>query len=148
VTTPFSNGVASLVLTGVGSGNMGTRYRVIASNGIDPAAVSDSAGFTGAGNAPTVTTPAARGVAPGGSTTFTVTVTGDPTPSVRWQSLSTNSGALWTNMVDGTGVAGTTTTSLVLSGVSSTRNGYRYRAVATNGTDPPAVSGGALLTVS
>ena len=149
----FSGGSATLNLLGLSSTSAGYRYRAVASNGIDPAAVSDSALLSVPTAAPSFTTnPTAVSGAPGGSATFTVTVAGEPTPTVQWQALAPTSGAQWTNVSEGQAVgafaSGTTSNTLVLTALTTARTGYRYRAMATNGITPAATSTNAVLTVS
>jgi hypothetical protein len=97
------------------------------------------------GTAASVTNPSNQTVTEGGTATFTVTPSGTPTPSVQWQ-VSTD-GTNYTNLTDGSGVSGSTTSSLQLSGVTRDMNGYSYRAVVTN-TFSSATSAAATLTVN
>ncbi|MBI3885014.1 MAG: matrixin family metalloprotease [Opitutae bacterium] len=65
--------------------------------------------------------------------------------SVQWQ-ISTDGGNSFTNLANGNGVSGATSTTLDLSGVNSTFNGFRYRyVVTTNGGT--STSNAATLTV-
>lgn len=61
----------------------------------------------------------------GGSATFTVAVTGIPTPTVTWQ-VSSDNGFTWQVITASTG------TELTLPSVEASLSGNRYRAVATN----------------
>jgi RHS repeat-associated protein len=80
--------------------------------------------------APTViTNPNNQLVGVGGTTTFTATASGNPTPTVQWE-LNTGSG--FTNLRD-TGVySGSRTDTLTITGATASMNGYRYEAVFTN----------------
>ena len=64
----------------------------------------------------------------GETATFTVTVTGDPSPDLQWQ-VSTDGGETWDDVTDGTGG---TTDSYTTETLSGTSNGYMYRCEATN----------------
>ena len=75
--------------------------------------------------APTVTAPADATATAGGNATFTATATGDPAPVARWQSLAPGS----TDWVD---VAGATSSTLTVTGVTTGADGTQYRAVFTN----------------
>lgn len=68
-----------------------------------------------------VTQPTDKAACIGSNTSFTVAAAGGPN-TVQWQ-VSTNNGLTWTN------VAGATTTTLNLTGVTSAMNNYLYRAV-------------------
>ncbi len=84
--------------------------------------------------------PSNQSVAPGSTATFTALAGGNPTPTVQWQVLTTASGASWS------GVSGATSTTLALSDVTASMNGYQYRAVFTNSAGS-ATSNAAILTV-
>jgi alpha-tubulin suppressor-like RCC1 family protein len=61
----------------------------------------------------------------GKEATFTSTAAGNPTPTVQWQE-STDGGVTYKN------VTGATATTLKLSGISKTMDGYKFHAVFTN----------------
>ncbi|MFG1921114.1 hypothetical protein [Cryptosporangium sp. NPDC048952] len=141
-------GLATLTLTGLTKNQNGNRYRVVATNGVDTPAVSDSATLTVAGTPLSITNPvSAVTSALNGTVTLSVNASGEPAPSVQWQSLAPTVGSTWTNLTNGSGVSGATSNALTLSALTSLRNGYRYRAVATNGSES-ATSSSSLLTVN
>lgn len=144
----FVAGVATLTLTGLTKAQSGNKYRVVATNGIQPDATSDAAVLTVSGTPLSITNPASAVTsALNGSVTLSVAASGEPAPSVQWQSLAPTIGSTWTNLSNGAGVAGATTSQLTLSLLTALRNGYRYRAVATNGSET-ATSSSSLLTVN
>jgi len=61
----------------------------------------------------------------GGTAMFTAAASGSPTPTVQWQ-FSTDGGATFNNL------AGATTTTLTVPGLTAGQNGLRFRAVFTN----------------
>ena len=77
-----------------------------------------------ANQAPIITTqPANQSVQAGNNATFTTVASGVPAPTFQWQ---VNTGSGWTN------VAGATSATLTLTGVTLGMNGNQYRVVATN----------------
>ncbi|MFN0087470.1 MAG: reprolysin-like metallopeptidase [Blastocatellia bacterium] len=89
---------------------------------------------------PVVSThPASRVVCAGETATFTAAATGAPPPGTQWQ-VSTDGGTNFTN------ISGATSGTLTLPGVTPAQNGYRYRAVFSNGCT--ASSSAAVLTVA
>jgi hypothetical protein len=81
-------------------------------------------------------------VAPGASASFNAaasTPSGCAPPTVQWQ-VSTDGGATWANVFDGTA------TSLTVNGVVSAQSGSQYRALFTNGAGSTPTAG-ATLTV-
>jgi hypothetical protein len=86
------------------------------------------------------TQPANRTTCQNGSVTFTAAATGTIT-TTQWQ-VSTNGGTTWTN------ISGANTTSLTLTNVQPSQNGYRYRLVLSNAGCGPVNSNSATLTVN
>lgn len=78
------------------------------------------------------------------SVSFTSTASGTPAPTVHWQE---NTGSGFTNLADGGGVSGATTTTLMISNPTPAMSGYQYRAVFTN-TCGSVNSSAATLTVN
>ncbi|TQS45520.1 immunoglobulin domain-containing protein [Cryptosporangium phraense] len=139
--------LATLTLTGLTKDQNGNRYRVVATNGVDTPAVSDSALLTVAGSPLSITNPTSTVTgATNGAVSLSVTLGGDPAPTVQWQQLAPALGATWTPVTNSSTVSGATTPKLTLSGLVSSLTGYRYRAVATNGSET-ATSQPSLLTV-
>lgn len=77
----------------------------------------------------------------GQSAVFTIGVSGNPVPSIQWE-FSADNGSSWQMVpIGGSG------TVLTLSPLSLNQNGFRYRAIATNGVGT-ATSNPASLTVA
>lgn len=96
--------------------------------------------------APTITDPEDRTVETGGSATFTVEVTGTPTPSTVWE-VSTDGGKTWKPVSSIPGVqVSTDGLSLTVSPATAVHDGLRVRATATNSAGS-VTSESALLTV-
>jgi len=90
--------------------------------------------------APTIlTNPASQTVVSGSSVTFSASASGNPVPTVQWQ-VSTNGGSYFKNL------SGATGTSLTLANMTSSQNGYLYRAVFHNSAGS-ATTAAATLTV-
>ncbi len=90
--------------------------------------------------------PVDRTIALGSSTTFTVVVLGNPTPTIQWQTQEPGT-TDWTNVGNGTQHSGVTTTTLTVNATVDGLNGWKYRAVASNGIGSAIVSNPATLTV-
>jgi hypothetical protein len=86
------------------------------------------------------TNPTNQTVTAGGNVSFTAAASGTPTPTVQWQ-VSTDGGSTFSN------IAGATSTTLSLTAVAASANGYEYRAVFTN-TTGSATTTAATLTVN
>ncbi|HTU17837.1 MAG TPA: immunoglobulin domain-containing protein [Gemmataceae bacterium] len=92
-------------------------------------------------SAPVITgQPSNQTVIEGNTATFTVAASGSPAPVVQWQ-VSTDGGKTFSD------ISGATSTTLTLSNVQASQNGYEYQAVFTNlyGT---AATSAATLTVN
>ncbi|WP_350257668.1 immunoglobulin domain-containing protein [Scrofimicrobium sp. R131] len=110
-------------------------------NGIEQTPVTYSNGFTFLA-APTITDPVDQTVTEGDSAEFVVTATGDPAPTVTWES-SSDGGASWVPVSDGVSGDGLT---LSLDSVTLGDSGTQYRAIATN-SEGSVTSAAATLTV-
>ena len=93
--------------------------------------------LTGIGIAATVPSftahPQTQTKAEGDNVTFSALAAGAPNPTYQWQ-YSTDAGTSWNDM------AGENSSSLSISSVSRTMDGYRYRCVASNIASPAGVA--------
>ncbi len=128
----------TLTLTNVKGSQNGSLYRAVFTNSVGSATT--AAATLTVLFAPSVTTsPTSQTVAAGASVTFTAAASSNPAATVQWQ-VSTNGGSTYTN------IAGATGTTLTLTNVLASQNGYRYRAVFTNSLGS-ATTSAATLTV-
>lgn len=133
---------ATLTRTAVTLADNGHLFRVMVSNSAG-SATSNAALLTvsAALSAPAITTqPASASVVAPDAATFTVAVTGVPTPSLQWQ-LSADGGATFSN------IAGATASSYTTAATAAGDSGQQYRVIATNGSGA-ATSNAATLTVT
>ncbi len=136
-------GAAVLTLSAVPLGCSSAVFSAVASNGINPDAVSTGAVLTvnAAAAAPIVTfQPADAAVVAPNTATFSAAASGTPTPTTQWQQ-SVDAGATWANIIGATGASYTT------PATAPADTGKRYRAVFTNGSGG-ATSSAATLTVT
>jgi len=89
--------------------------------------------------------PANRVVSPLGVATFEVSVSGTPTPQVRWQ-WSGDGGANWADLANAGAFSGVATSKLTVVATSEVPTGALLRALATN-TAGAATSNSATITV-
>ncbi len=117
----------------------GYEYQAVFTNSIG-IAITSAATLT-VDTPPAVTTqPANQTVSAGNTATFTAAASGNPAPTVQWQ-LSTNGGSSFSN------ISGATSTTLSLSSVTASMNGFEYQAVFTNSVGSVTTSA-ATLTVN
>lgn len=90
------------------------------------------------------TQPTATSICPNANGSITATVGG--ATNYQWQ-VSSDNGATWTDVANGTNYANVTTQTLSLNAVPATFNNYQYRVKATNACGD-ATSTAAILTVS
>jgi hypothetical protein len=91
---------------------------------------------------PTNQTPAV-----GGAVTFTIAITGSPTPTLRWQ-RSVDGGNSWANVNDDSTFSGATTTSLTITGATLSMTGHQFRAVVSSSSGPTITSSAAVLSIA
>jgi hypothetical protein len=130
----YGNSVNSttLMISQATSALSGDKYRAVFSNAANLSVASAPATLT-VDIPPSVSNgPTSQTINAGGKTSFTALASGNPIPTVQWQ-VSTNGGKSYTNLVKG-GVYGNsvTTSTLTISGIPSSMNGYVYRAIYSN----------------
>lgn len=132
--TPTTPGTYNLNIT-AWEGTNGTQISANGSLQYSYTIVVTAGGGGGGGStAPSFTTqPTSQAGVTGGSVTFTVAVTGNPTPTLQWKK-------------DGTNIASATNASLTLTNLQASDAGT-YTVVATNSAGS-ATSNGAVLTVT
>jgi Immunoglobulin I-set domain len=128
------------------TGQSGTQFRVVVSNGVSPAATSSAATLTvnaSGGTAPSITAqPANQTVTAGQTATFTVTATGTAPLSYQWQSAPSGS-STYANVG-----SASSTANLAVANTTVAMSGSTYRVVVSNGVNPAATSNAATLTVN
>ncbi len=146
-TAPYGGtATATLTITGATAAMSGYKYQCLASNSVQSNVTSDAATLT-VDTAPALATqPAAQTVTAGGTTTFTVVVTGNPAPSYQWQ-VSTDAGKTWAGLTDSTPYSGSKTGTLTITGATAGMNGFQYQCLASNSVQSNVTSDAATLTV-
>lgn len=134
----------SLVLTSATTAYDGYQYRCIISGTCSPSVTSNVASLT-IDTAPTITSqPVNRTICDGANTTFGVSATGTAL-TYQWQ---VNAGSGWNNISNGGIYSNATTSTLTLTGVTTSNSGYQYRVVVNGTCSPSATSVAATLTVN
>ena len=117
--------------TGIGVSTGGTLY------------IADTNNHTlrtgGAAVAPIVSNPAAATVAVGANPTFTVTTTGNPTPTIQWERQAANTVGFAVIPTSAT-YTGVGTATLTVTNVTLAMSGDQFRASVTNGVGAAVVS--------
>ena len=94
-----------------------------------------------------VTNPVNASVLNNGTTSFTASFSGTPTPTIQWQVSTTGASGPWTSLTNAAPYSGVTTGTLTINPAVISMNGNYYRSVGTNGCTPAANTTAALLTV-
>lgn len=142
---PYSGTItATLGISNPTSAMNGYKYRVVVSGACNPGVISASATLN-VNAVPAVTTqPVNAELCAGGDTSFKITATGAGI-TYQWQ---VSSGGPFSNVPAGAPYSGTTTNTLLISGVTAAMNGYQYRCVVVGTCTPSAISNAATLTVN
>ncbi|MGZ4011515.1 MAG: PKD domain-containing protein [Flavisolibacter sp.] len=121
-------------------------YRVLVKSGVCDAAYSNIIHIT-VNSAPVITTsPSSRALCQASNASFSVAYTdGSPAATIQWQ---VNTGGGFTNITNGGVYSGATTTTLSITGVTPSMDGYQYRAVLQSGVCSAVNSAAATLNVS
>ena len=98
--------------------------------------------------APQITVqPVNQTVTAGGSASFEVAASGNPTPTYQWQ-VSTDSGFTWTSVTDTATYSVTASGTLIITATTNGMNGYHYQCLASNSVQSNVVSNAVSLTVT
>ncbi len=128
------------------TGQSGTQFRVVVSNGVDPAATSNAAVLTVNSSSPVApsiaTQPTNQTVTAGQTATFTVVAAGTAPLSYQWQSAPSGS-STYSNVGSASSSA-----SLAVTNTTVAQSGSTYRVIVSNSVNPPATSNAATLTVN
>lgn len=108
------------------------QFRVLAFNTFGTTPSGPAALFVNTPPPPNITqNPTNQVTTAGQDAGFSANATGSPVPSLQWQ-ISTNSGALWSNLTASATFAGVTTTNLVIMDATTAMNGDQFRLLAFN----------------
>ena len=140
---------ASLTITGALAGMTGYKYQALAINLAAPSGIASTAATLTVSTIPSFSVnPTNRTVIAPGNTTFSVTASGQPSPTYQWQ-YSTNGGSTWNNVANGGFYSGATSSTLTITGATVGLNGYEYQALAINAAALSGVASiAATLTVN
>jgi uncharacterized repeat protein (TIGR03803 family) len=144
------SGATSTTLTISGFSLAGSpEYRAVVADANHVSATSNVATLA-INAAPSITTQPQNATATIGQTpseSFTIAASGGTTPlAVQWQ-ISADHGASFTNLKNGNGVGGATTTTLTISGFTTT-GAVEYQAIVTDADNVSATSTAATLTIN
>jgi len=139
---------ATLTITGATAAMSGDQFQVVVSNLVNPAATSSAAALT-VGTVPTITTqPVAATAAVGGSATFSVAASGNPTPSVfTWYRQPAGATAFTALSADDATYTGVRSATLTITGATTAMTGDQFQVVVSNLLNSGATSSPAALTV-
>lgn len=135
---------ATLTITQAPSSLNTNLYQLVASNTLGTVD-SNTAALTVDYAATFGTEPTADTVVEGNNAVFDVSATANPSPTYEWQ-ISTDDGAVWTNLSNNATYGGVTTDQLTITDTTLSMNGDEFRSVATNLVSP-VDSSAATLTV-
>ncbi len=149
----------TLVVSGVTAAMAGDQFRLVAMNALGTV-TSGAASLNGSGSgsmtnsgtgvagfAPTILlNPGSTLVSAGQTATFSAAATGAPTPTLQWQRQAVGT-ASFVNLAEGSTYSGTTTGTLVVTGVTAAMAGDQFRLVAMNASGT-VTSGAASLNGS
>jgi predicted secreted protein len=144
-TAPLYSGAntATLAINNVTGAMNGFVYRVVLTSSCLKTTTSNNAALTINASPAISSQPSSSTICAGANTTFSITATN--ATGYQWQ---VDNGGGFSNISNGAPYSGATTATLTITGTTAGLNGYLYRAIATGGCTPAAVSNNAALTVN
>jgi len=141
----YTNATTStLNITGATVAMNGNQYQCIVSGTCTPA-VTGTAATLNINTLPAISVQASNAaVCPGSNATFSITASGTAI-TYQWQE---NKGSGFNNLSDGGVYSGSTTNSLILTGVGAGMNGYTYQCVVSGTCSPTATGTAVTLTIN
>lgn len=136
----------SYTTTGINASMQGYKYRCILTTDCNVDDTTDEATLTVNPPATVTTHPADKSICPNGNTTFTAAGTGFGTVYYKWD-ISTDGGTTWNLISNGGVYSGATTSTLSITGATTSMHNYMYRSTITGTCYPPAYTNGATLTI-
>jgi len=138
---------STLTVTNITLAMNGDQFRVLAFNTFGTTPSGPGPLFVNTPPPPNITqSPTNQSTTAGQDAGFSANATGSPAPSFQWQ-ISTNSGALWSNLTASVTFAGATTLDLVIMNATTAMNGDQFRLLAFN-VNGTSESDPATLTVN
>ena len=139
---------------GIGSAARFDQPYGIAVDGSGNLFIADTSGETIREGVPTAVSPVSiielqsgsETVIAGQDVSFSVGVSGGPSPTYQWQE-STDNGGTWTTLTDGNGISGSGTATLAIDATNTAMSGHEFHVVATNSSGS-ATSTPVALTVT
>lgn len=133
-----------LSLSGATTSSNGDQFRCVVSGACSPVATSNIASLTVNGLPAITNQPASSTICDGSNAGFTVAATGSGL-NYQWQ---VNSGSGWSNISNAGIYSGASTNALVLTGATTSANGFQYRCVVSGTCTPSVTSNAVSLTVN
>ncbi len=124
----------------------GSQFRCVASNGVNPDAISNAAVLLEQGPPVIVTQPSPQIVLAGNGAAFSTAAAGFPAPYYQWQRLPAGN-STWANLTDSATYHGSAAATLIVNATTTAMTGDQFRCVASNGAPPDAVSDAVSLAV-
>lgn len=130
-----------------GTGLDGYQYKIIITNASGCFATSESATVSIESNGSISTNPSDITVTANNNAVFTISTTGSPTLNYQWK-VSTDGGATYSAIADGTRYSGTNSPELIVISPDISSNNYRYKCEISNNCTTAISSTSAKLTVN
>ena len=146
INTGIYSGATTNVLSLIGAttSSNSDQFRCVVSGTCSPVETSNIASLTVNGLPAITNQPASSTICDGSSAGFTVAATGAGL-NYQWQ---VNSGSGWNNLSNAGIYSGASTNALVLTGATTSANGFQYRCVVSGTCTPSVISNAVSLTVN